>query len=113
MKHRFNTHTGFCRIVITVIAIALCVTIGATAANTVRLPGDMDRDGQITPADARIVLRIAVKLEDVNDYMDGPADDPSRPTAMIPGVEDGVLTVDFPKEEAKKLPERRTILIEG
>ena len=27
--------------------------------------------------------------------------------------EDGVLTVDFPKEEAKKLPERRTILIEG
>ena len=27
--------------------------------------------------------------------------------------ENGVLTVDFPKEEPKKLPERRTILIEG
>ncbi|MCR5665004.1 MAG: Hsp20/alpha crystallin family protein [Oscillospiraceae bacterium] len=27
--------------------------------------------------------------------------------------EDGVLTLDFPKEEPKKLPERRTIQIEG
>ena len=70
MKHRFNAHKGFLRIMITVIVTALCVTIGATAANAVRLPGDMDRDGQITSADARIVLRIAVKLEDVRDYMD-------------------------------------------
>ena len=27
--------------------------------------------------------------------------------------EDGVLTLTFPKEEAKKLPERKTIMIEG
>ncbi len=27
--------------------------------------------------------------------------------------EDGVLTLDFPKAEAKKLPERKTIMIEG
>ena len=27
--------------------------------------------------------------------------------------EDGVLTLDFPKEEAIKLPERKTIMIEG
>ena len=27
--------------------------------------------------------------------------------------EDGVLTLDFPKAEAKKLPERRSIMIEG
>ncbi|MBR1456253.1 MAG: Hsp20 family protein, partial [Oscillospiraceae bacterium] len=27
--------------------------------------------------------------------------------------EDGVLTLDFPKEEPRKLPERRTIQIQG
>ena len=32
------------------------------------LPGDADEDGQITPADARIVLRVSVGLEDPEDY---------------------------------------------
>ncbi len=39
-------------------------------ASVNRLPGDMDGDGKLTAADARIVLRIAVQLESVDDYLD-------------------------------------------
>ena len=90
MKHRFNTRKGFMRIMITVIVTALCVTIGVTAANAVRLPGDMDRDGQITSADARIVLRIAVKLEDVRDYMDE-SEIAELPSAETPSTKAEIL----------------------
>ena len=100
MKHRFQSNKGFWRVMITVIAMALCVTIGATAANTVRLPGDMDRDGQITPADARIVLRVAVKLDDVENYMDKPAtNDP--PSVGKPSAKAEIL--DFYKSAAARI----------
>ena len=81
MKHHFNTNKGFLKALVIAVAMLLCVSIGATAANTVRLPGDMDRDGKITPEDARIVLRCAVKLDSVENYMDEPASDPSKPAS--------------------------------
>ena len=81
MKRHFNARKGFWKTLIIAVAMLLCVSIGATAANTVRLPGDMDRDGKITPEDARIVLRCAVKLDSVENYMDEPASDPSKPAS--------------------------------
>ena len=58
------------RAVSLLLALSLLTLCASVAAADGRLPGDMDRDGKITAADARIVLRIAVGLEDVADYMD-------------------------------------------
>ena len=61
--------------------LALCLLAFALPASMAALPGDMDKDGLITAADARIVLRIAVGLEKVEDYMgDGPfnGEDPAE-----------------------------------
>ena len=48
------------------IILILLFTITVFAA---RLPGDMDGDGKITAADARIILRISAKLEKIEDYI--------------------------------------------
>ena len=45
------------------------------------LPGDMNRDGKVTSSDARIVLRIAAKLDSVDNYVD--ADESAG--ARLPG----------------------------
>ncbi len=80
---RQNRGRGFWRMLVIALAMALCVSIGATAANTRRLPGDMDRDGEITPADARTVLRIAVKLDSVENYMDDDSQTPEEPSQPV------------------------------
>ena len=63
-------HQKSCRKrIITVITVLLCVVVFTLPASMTALPGDMDGDGVITPADARIVLRISVGLEKIEDYM--------------------------------------------
>ena len=57
-----------CGAFIASVAFTGAMQISRASAN--RLPGDMDGDGKLTAADARIVLRIAVHLESVDDYMD-------------------------------------------
>lgn len=58
------------RAVSLLLALLLLTLCASAAAAHGRLPGDMDRDGKITAADARIVLRIAVGLDSVENYMD-------------------------------------------
>ena len=58
---------------------AFCLALALTGAAA--MPGDIDGDNQITPADARIVLRISVGLEKLEDYFPDwqNATDPSTP----------------------------------
>ncbi len=72
----------FFSVFLTAVLFAAGLILPVSAAGW--LPGDMDRDGKITAADARIVLRIAVGLESVEAYMD-PEEDRS-------GVEIAVVT---------------------
>ena len=75
------------KILSTITAAALCAAFCGTA-DMAALPGDMDGDGQITPADARIVLRIAVGLEKIEDYMDAaPEGNTEDNTSQEPSVD--------------------------
>ncbi len=57
------------RIFLTVVMFcALFASIFVITAFAVRMPGDVDNDGKITAADARILLRISAKLEKPEDY---------------------------------------------
>lgn len=67
--------------------LAFCAASALTGAAA--MPGDIDGDGQITPADARIVLRISVGLEKIEDYFPDwqNGTDPSTPGADGPGTD--------------------------
>ena len=79
---------SFRRILCTaVLLLAFCAAPVLTGAAA--MPGDMDGDGQITPADARIVLRISVGLEKIEDYFPDwrNGTDPSTPGTDEPGTD--------------------------
>lgn len=59
-----NNHS-LLRAVVFCLAFAVIFLVTAFAA---RMPGDLDNDGRITAADARIVLRISARLEKLEDY---------------------------------------------
>lgn len=67
--------------------LAFCAAPALTGAAA--MPGDIDGDGQITPADARIVLRISVGLEKIEDYFPDwrNGTDPSTPGTDGPGTD--------------------------
>ena len=58
------------RAVSLLLALLLLTLCGSAAAAAGRLPGDMDRDGKITAADARLILRAAVDLENLLHFDD-------------------------------------------
>ncbi len=52
-------------------AFTICLVFAvlfATPAFAARIPGDIDNDGRITAADARLWLRVSAKLEKLEDY---------------------------------------------
>ena len=48
----------------------LAAAVMGIVSSAAFLPGDMNRDGKVTSADARTVLRIAARLESVENYVD-------------------------------------------
>ena len=51
--------------VILSILLLLTLSLSGSAADGARLPGDVDGDGKVTSADARLALRASVKLENI------------------------------------------------
>jgi uncharacterized protein YkwD len=49
------------------------VTVTVTAASAANKPGDVDGDGKITAADARLALRASVGMQDKEDVLEGSA----------------------------------------
>ena len=75
MKKRFKHHRGL------FVLLLLWLAVFALSASMETIPGDIDKDGSVTAADARIVLRIAVGLEKSEDYA---GDSPVKPGGDTP-----------------------------
>ena len=54
---------------VSALAILVASILGIISTAAV-LPGDMNRDGKVTSSDARIVLRVAARLDSVDNYVD-------------------------------------------
>lgn len=61
------------KILAAIMFMLLFVSLFTVMSFAARLPGDMNNDGKITAADARIVLRISAKLDSIENYMDEPS----------------------------------------
>ena len=63
--------------------VLLCASVFCVASFADdRLPGDMNRDGKVNSTDARIILRIAAKLDSVENYTDAATADARLPGDM-------------------------------
>ena len=57
-----------------IISVFLALALLLTAAAFAYAPGDIDNDGSVTPADARLALRLSVGLDVCDDEMFAAAD---------------------------------------
>ena len=80
------------RTAILIISLGICLLLAVPAMG--RIPGDVDGDGAITPADARLALRTSVLLETPDETARTAADfDGDGETDMLCGQEDGTLVL--------------------